>query len=70
MLHAVITICSLAGPCDQVRVPGDFASPVTCAMHAQAYVAETAISVAGRTVRVVCRPTIVAPRHGQVAARR
>jgi hypothetical protein len=40
-------------------VPGSFASPVTCAMHGQAYLAETAI---GRNladsdrIKVVCRP--------------
>ena len=40
-------------------VPQEFASPVTCAMHGQAYIAQTAIAetLAGSDrVKVVCRP--------------
>ena len=70
MLTALVLICSvLVTPdlhdCDEANaravmlVPEEFASPVTCAMHGQAYVAETAI---GRSlaesdrINVVCRP--------------
>ena len=69
MLTALVLICSfLVTPdladCQEknarvvMRVPEQFASPVTCAMHGQAYVAETAI---GRSlgkndrVKVVCK---------------
>jgi len=70
VLTALILICSiLVTPdlrdCDEnnarvvMLVPEVFASPITCAMHGQAYVAETAI---GRNlaktdrIKVVCRP--------------
>jgi hypothetical protein len=70
VLTAVVLICSvLATPelrdCDETNaravmlVPEAFASPVTCAMHGQAYVAGTAI---GRSlaesdrIKIVCRP--------------
>jgi len=69
VITAVVLICSvLATPdlrdCDETNaravmlVPEEFASPITCAMHGQAYVAETAI---GRSlaesdrIKVVCR---------------
>ena len=69
MLVAVILICStLVTPdlraCDETNarvvmlVPGEFSSPVICAMHGQAYVAETAI---GQTlaesdrIKIVCK---------------
>jgi len=58
MLYALVTLCSLAGPCDQIRIPGEFASPVTCILHAEAYIAETTLShnMHGITTRVTCRP--------------
>jgi len=70
LLTAVVLICSvLATPdlrdCDETNaravmfVPEQFASPVTCAMHGQAYVAGTAIgrSLANSDrIKVVCRP--------------
>jgi hypothetical protein len=54
MLTAIILICSVAitpdlGACNVsnavtvTRVPADFANPVTCFMHGQAYLAETSI---------------------------
>ena len=54
MLTALILVCSLAtvsnfGDCtrdnalDVVYVPATFASPVTCLMYAQAYVADSSI---------------------------
>jgi hypothetical protein len=69
LLTAIVLICSvLVTPdlrdCDEMNaravmlVPSQFASPVTCAMHGQAYVAGTAI---GRSladsdrIKVVCR---------------
>ena len=68
MLTALILVCSLTtvfnlGDCtrdnalDVVYVPATFASPVTCLMHAQAYVADSSI---GRDlqrdegVKVIC----------------
>jgi hypothetical protein len=70
VLTAIVLICSiLATPdlrdCDETNaravmlVPEAFASPVSCAMHGQAYVAGTAI---GRSlaesdrIKIVCRP--------------
>ena len=69
MLTAVVLICSiLATPnlreCDEtnaravMRVPQGFASPITCAMHGQAYVAGTAIGQSlaeSDRIKVVCR---------------
>jgi hypothetical protein len=69
VLTAVVLICSvLATPnlreCDETNaravmlVPEEFASPIACSMHGQAYVAGTAI---GRSlaesdrIKVVCR---------------
>jgi hypothetical protein len=40
-------------------VPRAFASPVTCAMHGQAYIAQTAIGenlASSDRVKIVCRP--------------
>ena len=70
MLTAVVLICSvLVTPnlrdCDETNaravmlVPEEFASPITCAMHGQAYVAGTAIGrnlAESDRVKVVCRP--------------
>jgi hypothetical protein len=68
MLKALILVCSLAaspdlGHCtrdnalDVVQVPATFSSPVTCAMHGQAYVADTAIGrnlAHNEAVKVIC----------------
>jgi hypothetical protein len=54
MLTAVILVCSVAMTPDLqgcgvsnavavTRVPAEFANPVTCFMHGQAYLAETSI---------------------------
>jgi hypothetical protein len=54
VLTALILICSAAvtpdlGECTrknaavEMRVPAEFANPITCLMHAQAYLAETSI---------------------------
>jgi hypothetical protein len=70
LLTAVVLICSvLATPdlrdCDETNaravmlVPEEFASPITCAMHGQAYVAGTAIGrglAESDRIKVVCRP--------------
>lgn len=70
MLDAVILVCTLLvtpnlGDCDETNAravmlsPEEFASPVTCALHGQALVAETSI---GRNlgesdrIKVICRP--------------
>jgi hypothetical protein len=68
MLIALILVCSLAtvsdlGDCtrdnalDVVYVPATFASPVTCLMHGQAYVANSSIGrdlAQNEAVKVVC----------------
>jgi hypothetical protein len=71
MLSALVLVCSLAATpdlatcnrdnaLDVMRVPEQFASPVTCAMDGQAYLAQTAI---GRNlsnkeaVKVICVPS-------------
>ena len=71
MLTALILVCSIAvtpdlRDCDAVnarivmRVPEAYANPVTCAMHGQAYLAETAVGRAlskSDRVKVVCMHT-------------
>jgi hypothetical protein len=68
MLTALVLVCSLAsvpdlGDCtrddalDVLQVPATFASPVTCFMHGQAYVADTSIGrdlAPNEAVKVVC----------------
>ena len=54
MLHAVILICSLQGPCtsdsaiDVIKTPIRSALPTTCFFEGQAYIAQTEF---GRTLR-------------------
>ena len=68
MLAALVLICSVAitpdlGDCTRanatavMRVPADFANPVTCFVHGQAYLAQTSIGQElgqDERVRVVC----------------
>jgi hypothetical protein len=68
MLTALILICSLTsvpdvGACSEdnalevLRNPETFASPVTCLMHGQAYLANTAMGRdlnANEVVKVIC----------------
>jgi hypothetical protein len=68
MLTALVLVCSIAATpdlrdCDTdnarivMRVPQAYASPVTCAMHGQAYLAETAVGRAlneNDRVKIVC----------------
>jgi hypothetical protein len=68
MLNALVLVCSLAvtpdiASCTRhnavqvLQVPATFASPVTCLMHGQAYLAGTTIGqqlTAEERVRVVC----------------
>lgn len=70
MLTALVLICSLAITPDLVAcnkdnavsvtsVPEHFGSPVTCLMHGQAYVAETAVGqnlADNERVKVICAP--------------
>lgn len=70
MLTALVLICSISTApdlqdCAQsnarvvMRVPAEFASPITCALHGQAYIAESAIGRSlGRNdrLKVVCAP--------------
>ena len=81
MLTAFILVCSvLVTPylrdCDETNarivmlVPEAFASPVTCAMHGQAYVAQTAIGrnlAKSDRIKIVCRPR--QPSDPPIAAR-
>jgi hypothetical protein len=71
MLTALVLVCSLAATpnladCDHknaldvMRVPEEFASPITCAMQGQAYLAETAIGqrlTKDESVKIICMPT-------------
>jgi hypothetical protein len=66
MLTALILVCSLAtvsndctrdNALDVVYVPATFDSPVTCMMHAQAYVADSSIGrdlPQNEAVKVIC----------------
>ena len=71
MLTALVLICSQtaapdhdnctqANAVDVLRVPETFASPVTCLMHGQAYVADTALAGGmsdDQYLVVICSPT-------------
>jgi hypothetical protein len=71
MLTALVLICSMAATPDLqacssenaqsvIRVPADYASPVTCLLHAQAYLAETTIGqelASDERVKIVCTPS-------------
>lgn len=81
MLTALALICSiLATPdlrdCDETNarvvmlVPERFASPITCAIHGQAYIAGSAIAqnlAESDRIKIVCRrakpPPIIISRH-------
>ena len=68
MLTALILICSTAvtpdlqdctrnGASTVMRVPAEFGSPITCLMHAQAYLAETSIGQdlsSNDRVKIIC----------------
>ena len=83
MLTAIVLVCSLSltpdlRECDQssardvMRVPMEFASPATCFMEGQAYLAGTEI---GRSladderVKVTCTPTTRVSQRAHVALR-
>ena len=71
VLTALILVCSLAltpdiadcthkNALDVMRVPAEFASPVTCFMQGQAYLAETAIGrrlTNDHAVKIICAST-------------
>ena len=71
MLTALVLVCSLAvtpelRDCDQsnatdvMRVPEEFSNPMTCMMHGQAYVADTAVGrrlADDERVKVACTRT-------------
>jgi hypothetical protein len=68
MLTALVLICSVGAAPDLqdctrsnattvMRVPAEFANPVTCLMHGQAYLAGTSIGQElgdGERVKIVC----------------
>jgi hypothetical protein len=71
MLTALVLVCSLTltpdiadcnhkNALDIMRVPDEFANPVTCFMQGQAYLAETAIGrrlTKDHAVKIICMPT-------------
>jgi hypothetical protein len=71
MLSALVLICSVALAPDLrdctrgnatavMRVPAEFANPVTCLMHGQAYLAQTSVGQEigdDERVKVVCART-------------
>ena len=77
MLTALILICSISvtpdiGDCsrdnamDVMRVPTEFANPITCFLHGQAYLAETSLA---QDLRDTDRIKIVCARSQSVAAK-
>jgi hypothetical protein len=70
MLTAIILVCSIAITPDLqtcgisnaravARVPDEFANPITCFMHGQAYLAETSIGRDLSTddrIKIICEP--------------
>jgi hypothetical protein len=81
VLTALILICSATatpdiGECTrknavaEMRVPAEFGNPITCLMHAQAYLAETSIGHdlgSNDRVKIICVRTeaATASMHGQ-----
>jgi hypothetical protein len=71
VLTALILICSAAvtpdlGECTrknavaEMRVPAEFGNPVTCLMHAQAYLAGTSLGQdlsSNDRIKIICVPT-------------
>jgi hypothetical protein len=77
MLTALVLVCSLSitpdlSACDQsnardvMRVPEEFASPASCLMHGQAYLAQTEF---GRELSTDERVKVACSRSSKVAAR-
>ena len=74
MLTALILVCSIVSTpdlrsCDAtnarvvMRVPAEYSNPVTCSMHGQAYLAETAI---GRHLNETDRVKVVCQRREKI----
>jgi hypothetical protein len=71
MLTALVLICSMTTTPDLqacsdenaqsvIRVPTDYASPIACLLHGQAYLAQTEIGqelAADERVKVICAPS-------------
>jgi hypothetical protein len=84
MLIALVLVCSLASTPDLadcnrktalhvLRLPVEFASPLPCLMHGQAYLAQTAIGESlaeTERIKVVCAPRQVIDARPQAAAAR
>lgn len=76
VLTALVLVCSLAltpdladcnhkNALDVMRVPAEFASPVTCFMQGQTYLAETAIGrrlTKDHAVKIICAPSATVDR--------
>jgi hypothetical protein len=71
VLTALILICSAADTTDlgectrksaatEMHVPAEFVNPITCLMHAQAYLAETSIGrdLSSNRVKIICVPRL------------
>jgi len=71
---ALILVCAVTGAADSecthhnaravIRVPNGFSNPVTCFLHAQAYLAETSI---GQDLGSEDRVKIICVRSGTIA---
>lgn len=77
MLTALVLICSMSvtpdlqdctrdNAADVMRVPTEFASPITCFLHGQAFLAETSLA---QDLRETDRIKIVCARSKTVDAR-
>ena len=83
MLTALVLVCSLSvtpdlRECDQnsardvLRVPMEFASPATCFMEGQAYLAGTEIGrslAEDERVKVTCAPTTKTPQRTRIVTK-
>ena len=84
MLTALILICSMSvtpdirdctrdNAADVMRVPTEFANPMTCFLHGQAYLAETSLAQdlrEGDSIKIVCaRSQSVAAKTPQAVTR-
>jgi len=82
MLTALILVCSLASVPDLaactadnalevIRNPETFVSPITCFVHGQAYLADTAIGrdlSENEAVKVICTRITAAPSPGTASS--
>jgi len=56
-LHLTLEKCTRKNAAAEIRVPAEFGNPITCLMHAQAYLAETSIGQdlgSNDRVKIIC----------------